>query len=538
MRGLMQDWPLTVDRLLVHADRVHPRREIVTRRVDGSIHRTTYADIHRRARQVSGALETLGIHAGDRVATLAWNGERHMECWYGTMGIGAVLHTLNPRLHPDQIAWIVNDARDRVLILDATFVPLIESLHDRLPVEHYVILADHDAMPDNSLNAQCFEDWISGHDAWAEWGGFDETAACGLCYTSGTTGNPKGVLYSHRSNVLHAMMAMGKDVLGIGADDVVMPAVPMFHANAWGMVFACPATGAGLVMPGAHLDGPSLYELLDAEKVTISAGVPTVWLGLLRHLQAEGLKLPHLRRMIVGGAALPEAILRSFEDDYGVEVVHGWGMTETSPIGTLGCLPREIRSEPSEVRMAAKLKQGRPPFGVELKIVGEDGAELAHDGQQAGRLLVRGLAVAAGYFPARDVGILDQDGFFDTGDVATIDRFGVMKITDRAKDVIKSGGEWISSIELENLALSYPGVANAAAIGVPDPKWDERPVLVIEPAPGACLSAEELRDFFEGKVAKWWMPDAYVFVASIPLGATGKVDKAKLRQATPSLSHR
>ena len=531
MLGLMQDWPLTVDRLLVHAARVHPEREIVTRRVDGSLHRTSYADIHRRAGRVSGALAAMGILRGDRVATLAWNSERHMECWYGAMGIGAVLHTLNPRLHPDQIAWIANDAQDRVLILDASFVPLVESLRGRLPVEHYVIIADRDAMPANTLGALCYEDWIAGHDAGVKWGEFEETAACGLCYTSGTTGKPKGVLYSHRSNVLHAMMAMGKDVLGVGADDVVMPVVPMFHANAWGMVFACPAAGASMVMPGSQLDGASLFELLDSEKVTVTAGVPTVWLGLLKHLQAGGLRLPHLRRMIVGGAALPEAILRAFEEDYGVEVVHAWGMTETSPIGTFGCMPGAVREMGADAQIIQKLKQGRPPFGVELKIVGDDGAELTHDGQRAGRLLVRGMAVAADYFPRHAGAILDLDGFFDTGDIATIDGFGMMKITDRAKDVIKSGGEWISSIELENLALSYPGVANAAAIGVPDAKWDERPVLIIETAAGFHITAEELRGFFEGRIARWWMPDDFVFVSRIPLGPTGKIDKVKLRES-------
>jgi fatty-acyl-CoA synthase len=530
MRGLMQDWPLTVDRVLDHAASVHGDREVVTRRTDGVVHRTSYGALHRRAHQLSAALQALGITTGDRVATLAWNSERHMECWYGAMGIGSVLHTLNPRLHLDQLVWIANHAADRVLILDTSFVTLVEAVKDRLPVEHYVIIADRDAMPANTLGALCYEDWIAGFGPDAVWGGFDEGTACGLCYTSGTTGNPKGVLYSHRSNVLHAMMALGKDVMGIGGSDVVMPVVPMFHANAWGLAFACPAAGAKMVMPGGQLDGASVYELLDSEKVTLTAAVPTVWLGLLQHLRAEKLVLPHLQRVIIGGAALPEAILKAFEDDYGVEVIHAWGMTETSPIGTIGILPPALDAAPREQRLAQKLKQGRPPFGVEMKIIDAAATPLPHDGQASGHLLVRGFAIAGSYFGGDGGEILDADGFFDTGDVASIDSFGTMKITDRAKDVIKSGGEWISSIEIENIALSHPAVANAAAIGVPHPKWDERPVLVIEVKSGETLDAATMRAFLDGRIAKWWMPEDFIFVQAIPLGATGKVNKVQLRE--------
>lgn len=530
MRGLMQDWPLTVDRILDHAATIHPRGQVVTRRLDGQIHRTDYATIHRRARQVSAALLALGIGLGDRVATLAWNGERHMECWYGAMGIGAVVHTLNPRLHPDQIAWIANHAGGRVLILDATFVPLVEAIHDRLRFEHYVIIGDAGDMPANRLGASPYEEWIADAGGSAVgWGGFDEDSACGLCYTSGTTGDPKGVLYAHRSTVLHSMMVLQKDVFGCGVDDVVMPVVPMFHASAWGLVFACPAAGSKLVLPGQKLDGASLYELLDREKVTFTAAVPTIWLGLLDHLRAEGLKLPHLKRVVIGGAALPEAILRAFEEDYGVQVVPGWGMTETSPLGTMGRVPAELADEP-EARIAQQLKQGVPPFGVELKIVDEAGARLPWDGQTPGHLRIRGLAIASGYFGGAGGDVLDEEGFFPTGDVATIDRFGAMKITDRAKDIIKSGGEWISSVDIETIILSHPAVANAAAIGVPHPKWDERPVLVIELRGGHAATPDALRDFLDGRIARWWMPDDVLFVDAIPLGPTGKVDKMRLRE--------
>ena len=530
MQGLMQDWPLTVDRVITHAARVHGAREVVARRADGTIARTDYARVYDRARRVSAALLRLGIAPGDRVATLAWNSERHLECWYGATGIGAVLHTLNPRLHPDQLAWIANDAGSRVLVLDTPFVPLVESLADRLPFEHYVVIADRGAMPATGLDAHCYEDWIAPEPGEVAWGAFPETTACGLCYTSGTTGNPKGVLYSHRTNVLHAMLVMARGALNIGPDDVVLPIVPMFHANAWGLVFAAPAAGAKLVMPGGQLDGASVYELLDRERVTFAAAVPTVWLGLLQYLREHGLKLPHLQRVVIGGAALPEAILRAFHQDYGVEVIHGWGMTETSPLASIGGVPAALADAPADERLIYRLKQGRPPFGVEIKIVDDAHRDLPWDGTTPGRLLVRGFAIAGGYFNGAGGEVLDEQGFFDTGDVATIDPYGSIQITDRAKDVIKSGGEWISSIEIENIALLHPGVANAAAVGVPHPKWDERPVLVVERQAGMEVTADELRALLTDRIATWWMPDDFVFVDAIPLGATGKVNKIALRQ--------
>jgi fatty-acyl-CoA synthase len=530
MLGIMQDWPLTVNKILEHANRINPGREIITRRVEGNIVRTTYADLFNQSRQVSNALIDGGIKLGDRVATLGWNSERHMASWYGAMGIGAVLHTINPRLHPEQIAWIANHAEDKVLIFDKTFLPIVEAIKDHLQtVETFVIYADADTMPENNLGAVPFDIWIDGRSTDVRWGDFPEDTACGLCYTSGTTGDPKGVLYSHRSNVLHTLITMQRDAIGMGANDVVLPVVPMFHANAWGLALSCPAVGSNMVMPGAQMDGASIYELLDTEKVTITAAVPTVWLMLLNHLQENDLKLPHLQKVVIGGSAVPERILRAFEEDYEVDVVHAWGMTETSPLGTLGTLPPHLVDADIDTRMGQKLKQGRPPFGVELKIVDDEGKDLPNDGETSGRLMVRGAAIAAGYFKGVGGNVLDDNGYFDTGDVANIDEFGTMTITDRAKDVIKSGGEWISSIDIENIAVGHPQVANAAAIGIYHPKWDERPLLVVQPAPGETPTKEDVLAQLEGKIAKWWTPDDVVFVDEIPLGATGKINKLALR---------
>ena len=530
MQGLMQNWQLTVDKVLDHAAHNHGDREIVTREVEGNITRTNYRTLHTRAKQVSSALKADGIKLGDRVATLAWNTARHMEAWYGTMGIGAVLHTINPRLHPDQVAWIANHAEDRILLVDTTFLPIVEAAKSQLKtIEKFIVLTSPENVPDNSLGAISFEDWIKDQSTDVVWGDFDEQTACGLCYTSGTTGNPKGVLYSHRSNVLHTYITMGVDTLGMGAADVVLPVVPMFHANAWGLAFACPATGAKLVMPGADMSGKAIYELLDKEKVTITAAVPTVWLLLLTYLEENNLKLPHLRKVVIGGSAVPERILRAFEENYDVEVFHAWGMTELSPMGTLGALPAALIDAPHEEQIAFKRKQGRPPFGVELKIVDDEGNELPRDGETSGRLMCRGPAISQFYFKA-DEPAVDADGWFDTGDVATLDEHSTMQITDRAKDVIKSGGEWISSIDIENFAVGHPKVANAAAIGIYHPKWDERPLLIVQPADGETPSKEDVLKQLEGKIAKWWTPDDVQFVDEIPLGATGKINKLKLRE--------
>ncbi len=537
MLGLMQDWPLTVDKILDHANNAFPRREVVTRSLEGPISRTSYGNIWRRAKQVTNALQDRGVVLGDRVATLAWNTERHLEVWYGAMGMGAVLHTLNPRLFPEQIAWIANHAGDRIIFFDVTFAPLLEKIAAHMPtVELYVALTDRDHLPQSNIsNMIAYEDFIAGFAQAAKWGGFGEETACGLCYTSGTTGDPKGVLYSHRANVIHAMAANSVDCFGAGAADTVLPVVPMFHANAWAIGFVAPLCGAKLVMPGAKLDGASVYELLETEKVTFTAAVPTVWLMLLNYLRETNQKPTTLKRVAIGGSAVPEAVLRAFEDDYGVEVIHAWGMTEMSPIGTIGKLLPETLAADHDTQIKTKLKQGRALFTVEMKIVDDEGVEKPHDGKAFGRLLVRGPAVARAYF--RNAGArndkgecLEPCGFFDTGDVATIDPLGYMQITDRAKDVIKSGGEWISSIDVENIAVGADGVANAAVIGVAHPKWDERPLLIIEPKPGANPTKEQLLAFLDGKIAKWWMPDDVVFVEKIPLGATGKINKLALRE--------
>ncbi|MEN9856231.1 MAG: hypothetical protein RL186_1049 [Pseudomonadota bacterium] len=531
MLGLMQNWPLTVDKIMDHAAINHSQREVVTRSVEGPIVRTTYADIHSRAKKVTNALLGEGIKLGDRVATLAWNSGRHMEVWYGAMGMGSVLHTLNPRLFPEQLVYIVNHAEDRLIFTDLTFVPLLEALQDKMQgVARFIVLTDKDHMPATKLKgAVDYESWIENHASEATWGGFDENTAAGLCYTSGTTGNPKGVLYSHRSNVLHTLLTMQKDVMGLGARDVILPVVPMFHANAWGVALSAPAAGAKMVMPGSKMDGASIYELLESERVTFSAAVPTVWMMLLQYLESTNSKLSTLKRVAIGGSAVPERIMRMFEDKYGVDVLHAWGMTETSPLGTLGSLGPESEHFDRDQIIAQKLKQGRPPFGVELRVI-RDGKLAPRDGETFGNLTVRGAAIAAGYFKGEGGNILDADGFFDTGDVATIDGHGFMQITDRAKDVIKSGGEWISSIDVENVAVGAPGVAVAAVIGKYHPKWDERPLLIIEPAKEAKVSKDEILAYLDGKIAKWWMPDDVQFVDTIPLGATGKINKLALRE--------
>ena len=536
MLGLMQNWPLTVDKLLDHAKLWHPNREIVSRSVEGPIVRTNYANIHDRAKRMSNALLGMGIKTGDRVATLAWNSARHIEVWYGIMGIGAVCHTLNPRLFPEQLVYIINHAEDRVIFTDLTFLPILEGIIGQCPtVERIVVMTDQDQMPKTNLTIKgaapvALETLIEQNSPDIAWGGFDGNTAAGLCYTSGTTGNPKGVLYSHRSNYLHTLFALQADVMALSSKDVILPVVPMFHANAWGIAFSAPAVGAKLVMPGAKMDGASIYELLETEGVTFSAAVPTVWQMLLQHLQATNSKLSTLKRVVIGGSAVPEAIVRAFADDYGVDVTHAWGMTETSPMGTMSTPTPEIAAMSHEEQIAFKLKQGRPCCGVELKLTNDEGERLPHDGKTFGRLKIKGAIIASDYFKQEGGKILDEEGFFDTGDVSTIDHHGFMQITDRAKDVIKSGGEWISSIDIENIAVGHPKAALAAVIGIAHPKWDERPLLLVKLKEGEAGTRDEFLSFLEGKIAKWWTPDDVVFVDDIPLGATGKIDKKVLRQ--------
>jgi fatty-acyl-CoA synthase len=531
MLGLMQDWPLLCHRIIDHAALNHPARRVVSRSVEGPIHTTDYQAVRARALRAAKRLTKDGIMLGDRVATLAWNTWRHLEAWYGILGIGAIYHTINPRLFPDQITWIVNHAEDRVMLVDLTFVPLVEKLAARLPsIERYVVLTDAAHMPATSLrNAISYEDWIGEVDDDFIWQSFDENTAAGMCYTSGTTGNPKGVVYSHRSNVLHSMIVSAPDAMGISSCDVVMPVVPMFHANCWGLALTAPMQGATLVMPGARLDGASIYELLETQRVSFTAAVPTVWMMLLQYLEDNKARIPDLKRVVIGGSACPREMLRVFQERYGVAVCHAWGMTEMSPLGSLGSLKPECAALTGEQRLDVQVKQGHAPFGVEMKIVDDEDKKLPRDGKTFGRLKVRGPAVARAYF--RESGnILDQEGFFDTGDVATIDQLGYMQITDRSKDVIKSGGEWISSIELENLAAGHPKVGEAAVIGVKHSKWGERPLLIAVPKKGQAILKEEILAFMRGKVADWWLPDDVVFVTEIPHTATGKILKTALRE--------
>ncbi|HEY4820060.1 MAG TPA: long-chain-fatty-acid--CoA ligase [Xanthobacteraceae bacterium] len=532
MLGLMQDWPLLLHRIIDHAATYHGGRRVISRAIEGPIHTTTYAEIRARARKVAQRLARDGIKRGDRVATLAWNTWRHLESWYGIVGIGAVYHTVNPRLFPDQIAWIINHAEDRVMMTDVTFVPLLEKLSDKLPsIERYVIYIDAAHMPATSLkNAVPYERWIAEVDGDFAWAQFDENTAAGMCYTSGTTGHPKGVLYSHRSNVLHALAHSSASVLGLSSTDVVLPVVPLFHANGWSLAFAAPISGVTLVLPGMKLDGPSIHELLNAHKVTCTAGVPTVWLALLQHLERTGGTLPFLKRVVIGGSACPRTMTQTFQDTYGVKVIHAWGMTEMSPLGSACTLIPEYADLAGDARLDIQQKQGLPPFTVEMKITDDAGRELPWDGKTFGRLKVRGPAVTKSYFKGDGGQVLDADGFFDTGDVATMDPHGYMQITDRAKDVIKSGGEWISSIDLENLAIGHPAVAEAAVIGVKHPKWDERPLLVVVLKQGQGATREEILGFMQGKIANWWMPDDVVFVPEIPHTATGKILKTALRE--------
>jgi 3-(methylthio)propionyl---CoA ligase len=518
MHGLMMDQPLLISELIRHADRHHGSIEIVSKTLEGGVHRYTYRDAHRRARRLANALKKLGVRMHDRVATLAWNGFRHYEIYYAVAGSGAVIHTINPRLFPDQVAYIANHAEDKIVFYDTTFAPLVEKLRPQLKtVQRFIPLTEE------------YEQLIKGESEDFEWPSFDEKTAACLCYTSGTTGNPKGALYSHRSTMIHAYAAALPDTLNLSAREVVLPVVPMFHVNAWSLPYSCTMTGAKMVFPGPHLDGKSLHELFETEGVTMSAGVPTVWLGLLTYMKERNLRFSTLKSVVIGGSACPPAMIRTFQDEYGVQVLHAWGMTEMSPLGTAGTLKAKQARLPKEEREAIQRKQGRAIFGVDFRIVDENGSELPWDGKAFGDLQVRGPWVIKSYFKGEGGDPLRM-GWFPTGDVCTIDPDGYIQITDRSKDVIKSGGEWISSIDLENIAVAHPAIAEAAVIGVHHPKWDERPIVVAVKKPGQEISKDELLRFYEGKIAKWWMPDDVVFVNELPHTATGKLSKLTLRQ--------
>ena len=532
MLGQMQDQPLLISSLIDFAGRHHREAEIVSRRVEGDLHRYTYADAAKRSRRVANALDRLGLSFGDRVATLAWNGYRHLELYFGITGSGRVVHTVNPRLLPDQIAWIANHAEDQVMCFDMSFLPIVKSIWSHCTtVKHWIALCDADQLPAETgiTGLHSYEAWIADESEIYAWPQFDERSAAALCYTSGTTGNPKGALYSHRSTMLHAFAGALPDSMGLSARDAILPVVPMFHVNAWGIPYGAAMTGAKLVFPGAALDGKSVYELIESERVTMAAGVPTVWLGLLNHTAQHGLKFSTMTRTVIGGSACPPAMIKTFRDDYGVTVLHAWGMTEMSPLGTVCTLKLHQTSLPEDQQLAIMAKQGRAVFGVEMKIVDADGAELPWDGQASGDLLVKGQWIISNYFKG-DGGDPLVDGWFPTGDVAAIDADGFLQITDRSNDVIKSGGEWISSIDVENIAMAHPAVAMAACIAVPHPKWDERPLLVVMKKPGVSTTAAEILAHFEGRIAKWQIPDDVAFVEAIPLGATGKIQKNKLRE--------
>ena len=531
MLGLMQQQSLLISSLIDFAERHHGVGEIVSRRVEGDIHRYTWADVASRSRQVANAVDRMQLAPSDRVATLAWNGYRHLELYFGASGSGRVLHTINPRLHPDQIAWIANHAEDQVLCFDMSFMPIVQAIHAKCTtVKHWIALCDSDKLPTDTgiPNLKSYESWIAQEPTTYSWPDLDENLASSMCYTSGTTGNPKAALYSHRSTILHAFAAALPDVMAISARDSILPVVPMFHVNAWGIPYSAAMTGAKLVFPGPALDGKSVYELIEAEGVTFAAGVPTVWQMLLGHMKPQGLKFSNLTRTVIGGSACPPAMIDTFRNDYKVDVLHAWGMTEMSPLGTLCTLKNKHLSLPADAQMKIRMKQGRAIFGIDMKIVDDAGNELPHDGKAYGDLLVKGPWVLREYFKQEKSPLVD--GWFPTGDVATIDEDGFMQITDRSKDVIKSGGEWISSIDIENIAMAHPAVAIAACIGVKHHKWDERPIICVVKKPDVQVTRDELIGFFEGKTAKWQIPDDVVFVDAIPLGATGKMLKTKLRE--------
>lgn len=531
LHGLMMDRPLLVVPLLQYAAQFHSDTEVVTRSVEGPIHRTTYAELYRRTQRLANALIALGIKPGDRVATLAWNTWRHMELYFAVAGIGAICHTINPRLSGEQMRYIIDHAEDRLLFFDLTFADAVaENCKGSPSLLHRIALTDNAHRPNHPglSDVVTYEELLGQHSDTFDWPEFDENTAASLCYTSGTTGNPKGVLYSHRALVLHSFACCLTSTMGLSTDDRVLPVVPMFHVNAWGVPYAGPMSGAALVMPGRDLDGPNLFRLMDDEAVTCSQGVPTVWMGLLTTMREKGRKPKSLQRVLVGGAAASEMLIDAYELEFGIQVNHAWGMTEMSPLGVVNTLKPKFQKKPRAEQMRQKLKQGRVVYGVEMRIVDEAGTPLARDGQTPGNLQVRGPWIAKSYFKA-GTSALTPDGWFDTGDIATLDADGYMHITDRAKDVIKSGGEWISSVDLENAALGHPQIAHAAVIGIPHPKWQERPLLICVARGTAKPSLEEVNAFLATKVPKWWLPEAIAFVDAIPLGATGKIQKSKLR---------
>ncbi|MEL6282153.1 MAG: long-chain fatty acid--CoA ligase [Pseudomonadota bacterium] len=530
MRAQMQDWLLVSTTIIDHAARFHGDRRILTRSAEGPVVTSNWAQIRDKARRVAAGLRKLGLQPGDRVGVMAWNTGRHLEVWHGVPGAGGVTHSLNPRLFDDQLIYIINHAEDRWLMMDHDLVPLIERLAPHLTtVQGFIVMTDRAHMPETSLpGALCYEDWVAEQSADEGWTPVDEGDACGICYTSGTTGNPKGVVYGHRSNVLHAMAVLQPDVLGLSANDVVMPVVPLFHANGWSTGYSTPMAGASMVMPGRDMTAPALYEMLE-QGVTITLAVPTVWLALLQHLEETGQRLSTLKRVVIGGSACPRAVMEKFEKVYGVEVIHAWGMTETSPLGSFATPTPEILGLSDEEQMEARLRTGRPFYTVDLNVKTDDGADAPRDGETAGSLFIRGPGVVQRYLKA-DVEAADSDGWFDTGDVANMDAYGSIKITDRSKDVIKSGGEWISSIDLENFAVAHPSVSEAAAVGVPHPKWDERPVLLVVCTPGKPATKEEVLAQIAEHVAKWQVPDDVLFVEEIPHTATGKISKVSIRK--------
>ena len=529
--GLMMNRPLLISGILEHGAAQFGDQEIVSRETHGPLHRYTYADAAKRARQLAHALAQMGLKAGSAVGSIAWNNHRHLEAYYAVSGSGMVMHTCNPRLHPQQLIYVINHAEDEVVLFDATFAPLVKGIAAHCPqVRAWVCLADAANTPtiEGVANVMNYEGLITGHSDRFDWPEFDENTGAALCYTSGTTGNPKGVLYTHRAIVMNATTAGLPDVLSLSTQETILPVVPMFHINAWCIPYAALVAGTKLVLPGPKLDGPSLFELMDSEQVTISAGVPTIWMGLIQHVEQNNLRFAHMKRTCVGGSAMPMALIAKFMDTYGVEVRHGWGMTETTAVATMSNLGRADRQKPAAEQHAIVAKQGKTVSGIEIKIVDENGHDLPRDGSSQGELMVRGQWIVERYFKAEKTALVD--GWFPTGDIATIDAQGTMQIRDRTKDVIKTGGEWISSIDLENAAVGHPAVAMAAVIGVKHPKWDERPLLFIVRKPGQTVEKQEILDFLATKVAKWWVPDDVVFLESLPVGGTGKVQKNDLRK--------